>query len=547
MCRRILYGEHLQDVNARIAVQIPDVRQSAWGRPDMGSNPFKAVWSVLSTLYDRGPSVSLGTSDGLIVPAQDLAKRAAGQGLWSLMSRVQRDTLALREMWMRVSVAPRDGAPGQFDPVYEPAYPDVVHAEASGDRPGVPHAIWHARLRETSDGVEWMWDHVSVEDPEHPVYRIVRAHGDKLVDVSSAYPDSGAGSWPDVWRDRQGRPVLPYVLYHAAQTPYLYDPYQTRELVEGTLNLAVLRTYVAHVARSAAWRQRYTIDCYLTGAEAVAEGDDGKTRTRVVLDPATIAAFNRSSDEANPQVGTFDLPAVPSELWEYIEGYERKLIAEAGINPADQMAMKGDPRSGFALAVSRDSQREAKRRFEPQFQRCDQELLRVTAVQLNRAEGRSYPEFGYRVTYKGVPQSAPERAALRAHLLELMSAGLLDPVSAYQELHPGVTDPEALSALRAIGTVKEQIAADTGGGTGDVQAQALNGAQATALANLAAQVALGQLPAGAAKAVAAVSFPGVPSVLLDSIFTGLDSFEPRPEAAAENEAAEPGVSDGRQV
>jgi hypothetical protein len=452
--RRILYGEHLPDVLERLKLQIPDVRRQAWGRPDMASNPFKEVWTALSTLYDRAPSVTV-TADGLVMQADELARRVAGQGYWSLMARAQRDTLALREMWIRVSVAERPGVPGAYDPVFEPVYPDLVIAEASPDRPTEPHTVYHARLRERADGSEeWLWDHVSIENPAAPVYRVLARQGDDLLDVSDEYPD--VGEWPDAWRDATGRPVLPYVLFHAARTPYLHDPYQTIELVEGTLNVAVLRTFVAHVARAATWKQRYGIDVEPVGAETVV-GDDGLTRSRVVLDPATMAMFRRAEPESNPQVGTLDVPVLPAELWGYIEGYERKLLASAGINPADLMAMHGDPRSGYALAVSRDSQREAQRRYEPQFRAGDQEVLRLAAVMLNRTEGASYPEFGYRVTYHGIPLSAQEKAAQRQHLLELLDAGLIDMVSAYQDLHPGTTDAQALEALQAIAQIRAQI------------------------------------------------------------------------------------------
>jgi hypothetical protein len=373
MCRRILYGEHLEDIRTRIALQIPEVRREAWGHPDMASNPYKAVWTALSTLYDRAPSVTL-TSEGLVASAQELADRAAGAGLWSTMARAQRDTLALRELWMRVSVVARPDVDDAYDPVYEPVYPDLTTAIAHADRPGVPHTIYHARLRDRPDGSqEWLWDEVSIADPDAPTYRVLRRKGDELQDLSADYPDVGA--WPDVWRDGQGRPVLPYVLYHAARTPYLFDPYQTKELVEGTLNVGVLRTYVAHVARAAAWRQRYGINVQPVGAGNADENSDGKGRQRVITDPATIMLFQPMEETANTTLGTFDVPVMPTELWDYIEGYERKLIAEAGINPADQQAMAGDPRSGYALSVSRDSQREAQRRFEPQFRAGDQEVL----------------------------------------------------------------------------------------------------------------------------------------------------------------------------
>lgn len=460
--RRILYGEHYDDVLERMQLQLHDVRKEAWGHPDMASNPFKAVWSALSTLYDRAPSVTVDGESAGYIP-----QLAADEGLWQLMARAQRDCLALRELYIFVSVTlDDDGSPV---PVYEPVYPDLVVAFDDPANPGVPVELFRARDRvvQGDDGesrIEWLWDHYSVRDPAAPVYRIIRAKGkDDHADVSALF---GVEGWPDEWRDARGRPVLPGVLYHAAQTPYIYDPYQTRELVEGTLNVAVLRTFVAHVARNSAWRQRYSIDVVPAGANIADENRDGKGRMSVVADPATIIRFIATDrDGANPQVGTFDVPVVPAELWAYIEGYERKLLAESGINPADAMAMKGDPRSGYALAVSRDSQREAQRRYEPQFRRGDQAVLGLTAMQVNRLLGTDYPETGYRVTYHGVPQSAQERAAQRQHLLELLDAGLIDMVSAYQDLHPGTTDEEAMQALQRIQAIREQIAAagSTGG------------------------------------------------------------------------------------
>lgn len=453
--RRILYGEHYDDVIDRMSLQLHDVRREAWGHPDMASNPFKAVWSVLSTLYDRAPTVTyIASEEGAVESAGYIPELAAAEGYWQLMARAQRDCLALRELYIRVTVGLDDD--GNPQPIYEPVYPDLVVALDDPANPGVPVELFHARLRdvpakEGGTRPEWLWDHLSVRDLEQPVYRVIRTKGDDAVDLSGLF---GVEGWPEEWRDAQGRPHLPYALGHAAQTPYIYDPYQTRELVEGTLNVAVLRTFVAHVARNSAWRQRYGIDVVPAGASNADENRDGKGRVSMVADPATIVMFNAAErDGANPRVGTFDIPVVPEQLWAYIEGYERKLLAEAGINPADAMAMKGDPRSGYALAVSRDSQREAQRRYAPQFQRLDQKVLSLTAMQVNRLKGTNYPEDGYRVTYHGVPQSAGERAALRAHLLELVEAGLLSRVDAYKQLNPGLTDADAAKQLARIAAI----------------------------------------------------------------------------------------------
>ena len=440
MCRRILYGEHLADVQARIQARVPTQRKEAWGTPDMGSNPYKAVWTSLATLYDAAPSVTVDGAEA------EVTARVVGVGLWPLMARVCRDTLGLREMWLRVDAVPRAGVEGAADLTYEPLYPDMVCAAGTAERPDVPVIVWHARLRHRSgqDHPEWVWDALDVSDPDAPRYQLLLPTRDGL-ELVDEYP------WPDRWRDAMGRPILPYVLYHAARTPYIYDPYQSRELVEGTLDVAVLRTFVAHVARNAAWRQRWAIDCEPAGAGTVS--DDGTPRTSVVTDPATVSIWRRHDvDGANPQLGTFEVPVIPAELWSYIDGYTRQMLTEAGITPPDAQALGGDPRSGYALAISRDTQREAQRRFSPMFARSDSETLRLSAIMLNRMEGSNLPEFGYRVSYHGVPQSSAERDAVRRHVLDLRDAGLISRLDAYIALNPGLTRDQAKKALAEIDT-----------------------------------------------------------------------------------------------
>lgn len=441
--RRILYGEHEHDVVERLEKQLGAVRREAWGVVDLSSNPFKLVWSSLATLYDRWPTV---TGDDA------LASVVADAGLWPLMSRVQRDALALREMWLRVDVADTPEGP---ELVYEPVYPDLVVARDEGDRPGVPVEVYHARRRKTQrgdrEGVEWMWDHYDVSDPDAPVYRIMRAARaeeprEGLIDVSADY---GVDGWPDRWRDASGAPVLPMVLYHAARTPRVYDPYQTRELVEGTLTSCLMRTHLLHVIKQASWAQRYAVDAVVQGMGYSDEDGDGHGRSSIVTDPATVLMLRSTEDGKSPQISQWSPPSDPLKLMELIEAYERKLMAESGVRP-DVTRTSSDPRSAVALTVDRESQREAQRRFEPQFRAGDLETLRVSAALLNRSVAGSYAETGHAITYHGIPQSAQEIKAQREHLLALIDAGLADPVSAYQELHPGTTDEGALRALLQI-------------------------------------------------------------------------------------------------
>ena len=144
------------------------------------------------------------------------------------------------------------------------------------------------------------------------------------------------------------------------------------------------------------------------------------------------------------------MPAEPSVIGEYCAAMERRLVHEAGLISPDPQALGGDARSGFAISVNRDGQREVQRRTMPLFNRADRAVLALTAAQLNALEGTSYPTAGYTIAYRGIPQSASERQAHRVHVLELMEAGLMDRVTAYMELYPGVSQQQALEALAAI-------------------------------------------------------------------------------------------------
>jgi len=133
-----------------------------------------------------------------------------------------------------------------------------------------------------------------------------------------------------------------------------------------------------------------------------------------------------------------------------ISQYEARVAAFSGISPAEISRANGDPRSGYALSISREGQREAQRRFEPQFRRGDQQLLEVSAALANRHLGTSYPETGYRVQYQSIPLSPNELEAQREDLIAKMDAGLLSPVDAYMALNPGIDRPEAIFRLQEV-------------------------------------------------------------------------------------------------
>lgn len=449
--RRMLYGAWRPDLVERIEWAIGSVRRDAWGVPDLSSNVFRSSFSSLAVLYDRRPTVSHDNANA----AAQVGGLVSGAGYWSLMQRVQRDTLGLREMFIRVDAMLADN--GQVEMSYRPVPPDMVLAEASPDRPDVPVEIYELRLRhDTAGRPRWTYDYLSIEPGKDPYYRVIAAGGDESgEDLSLEYLGVEGGLVGEAYPYRRldGTVYLPYALYHAAKTGALFDPYEASELVEGSLNVAVLWTFWGHTVRQASWPQRYAIGVQAPGASV--EGDEVTSmREAIVPDPATVLLFSPTDESMSPQIGQWEAGADPNTLQEAIGNYERRIAAFAGVSASDVQRVAGDPRSGFALAINREAAREAQRRYEPVFRPVDEQVMGITAAMVNAITGRDeLPEYGYRIQYASLPPSVEERQGEREHVLALIGAGLLDRVSAYQQLHPGMTRGDAERALSEIASV----------------------------------------------------------------------------------------------
>jgi len=437
--RRLLYGVWEDDLRTRLLLLLGEARSEAWKAADMSANVFRSSVQQISTLYDRAVTV---TGD------DELAARIQAAGLWQLMQRGQRDTIGMRELYQRVDVV-------HGSLVYRPVFADMVEASAPPDTPEQPTRLAELQLREhPATGRQlWVWERWDISDPAAPSVRVTDDQG---LDVSPLYlvaadgspsPPGGLRGDAFAWRRADGQPLLPYVALHAAKTGQLFDPYEARELVEGTLTCACLWSFFVHAALTASWPQRYGINVDLSGGVT---GTDGSTRSRVRLDPATLALFVSAEEaEGQPIIGQFSAGADLSGLVTAIALYERRLAAFAGVSPADVQRVAGDPRSGFALSINLAGKREAAAKFAPIFAANDAATVALSAVLLNRATGTSYPEDGYRVTYRKIPLSAEELTARRTHLVELVDQGLMSRVDAYRELND-VTEAEAVVDLEEI-------------------------------------------------------------------------------------------------
>lgn len=516
--RRVLYSVFREDLISRLTKAIGHVRRQMWGEPDMTANPYLALWSQLAVLYHRSPE--LGGPDGV----DELATAIQDAGYWGLMGRVQRDVLALREVLIRVEVS--DAGELSFRVVF----PDMATAEAEPKAPSTP-----VRIRElvwTAD-YGWVWYDLETRSSRGgPYYRAITVEG--ALDVSVAVLGGRYEGETYPYIDDMGLPFLPYVVYHAAETACLWDPYAYREVVEGALNIGVLLTFYQHCVRNSAWSQRYVVGAQPAGAD-VSDGDeeDGSTvlapptsRSEVQTDPASLLVLEPTETDGTTQVqpiiGQWSSPVNPDDVLRSILVYERRLLIMAGLQPPDVTKQEADVRSGYSLAVAREAVREQQAAYEEQFRRGDLQVLRIVALLLNAVTDSSHPTEGFRISYKALPKSPAELKADREELLALVDAGFLDRVTAYQRLNPGLDRTEAEAALAEIALQNAP---------GEVGQQPLAGAQLSALLQVLAAVGGGQLTPDAGAGLVLLVVPTLEPQKARDLAAGARSTAPTPSPA----------------
>ena len=455
--RRILYGEHEEDLRERTQRQVGKTRFEAWGRDvDMSSNVAATVYSGMAVQYDKTPTVSheagtdidgLTGSDGLMTQA----------GIWQMMPRIQRDSFGLRTMFTRVNAS-------DTELLYRRVFPDMVVTEALSDRPDVPVLLKELRLYKdpSTRKPEWCWDVFDIRDPSAPSYHVVRdADGVSRSDTYLSTPDNADG---DLSGDRypyrfdDGAAFIPYAIHRPVKSGSMWDAWTQQQVFDGTLQSGVYQTMFAHIMRSSSWGQKWAIGVEPAGTGTNDENADGHGRRGVISDPAVLLIFEQLADfEGQPTVGTFPVSCSPGEFQEAIGHYERRVSVAAGLPASDVLRVSGDPRSGYALAVSREGLRTLQRKHEEEYRRSDLHMLAISAAIANRSGLGSFPESGYRIEYLALPKTPKELQEEAQYLSEQVAAGMISKVEAYQRQHPGISAEQAEAALREIAEVNRRF------------------------------------------------------------------------------------------
>ena len=406
-----------------------------WGYPDITKNVARSIISQLAILYDQRPRLS-HPDNGARLKMEAVLDEA---GWWQLATSMQRMCLAQREQWVRVSsVSEREA----LVPLIRVVPMDLVWCEAHPETPDVPHTVWEWRPRLDADGKSvWTIDVLSVADPKEPVWRVLS--GDGKIDLSEQY---GVTGWPAEWGDS-----LPGVLYHAQRTGHLRNGFEGAELFEGALRVGVLYTFWMHLVKDCSWPQRILVNSLVSGMDP---GADGLPQS-VPLDPSAVLQIRDMSPTAQARVEQWEPAGNPVELLGSIQDYAADLAVDFDISPADIQRSHGDARSGYAIFMTREGQRHAQRRYEPQFRRGDLELLAVVGRQLG------LPTTGWSIAYPGLPLSVDERTTQVAEYQTRTELGISSPVDLLARLEQ-IPEDEARERLRQMAADRAEFASQGG-------------------------------------------------------------------------------------
>ena len=430
---RLLDGLWRQDLQRALSGEFEPTRLRLQGPVDVTKNLFRSLITQIAVLYDQAPLVVHEDPRAALVMEQV----TDDAGLWQLATSHQQSVLGLREGGYRLDVPP---STGELLVRVVPAY--LLWAEAAPHDPDVPVTVHEYRIRCDEKGREmWTRDVLSIADPDRPVYRVESADG--KLDMSALFLGGSLSGDAYPYRFADGKPFLPFILYHATRTGKMWDPFRGIELVDGTLTIAGLWTQWRHLVRDASWPQRWGINVQVDGLSA--DGNTGDVS--VMTDPATMVSFSPKVPGQGASVGQFAPGGDPKELGSAIRDYAADLAADFDLSPSDIQRTHTDPRSGFAIEVSRSGKRAAQRRFEPQFQRGDAQTLTIAAALLNRANDAGLPEAGWSVKYRGLPLGMEERKLLMEDHKMRAEMGVTSKPHLLAQLE-GITVDQARDMLR---------------------------------------------------------------------------------------------------
>ncbi len=396
---RLLTGEWMHDLEISVLAEVGAQRRRYWGAPDISKNIFRDVVSQLSVLYD---------SEGAATHEDEAAVEAMHTRLtlwWAFMREHQRFVEGLRECLLKVDMVPTedpDKDADQWKPIFNTITPDLYDIEFDDRNPTKMVKISHWVQRKVDKRVVWTVDVWSLKEGDK-AYAIFDDQGN---DVSNRFLDADQQKG---WFDDNGR-YLPFVHYHAAINGKNFNSMYGAELVCMTYKVGVFWTYWGHILKDCSYPARWGLNARLIGTAA-----DEATGTEYVTADANVFMNFKSHGNEPGSIGQFEPGGDPKSIGESIVMYAAEGLNAWGISQGDNMRVSADPRSGFAIALSRETIREHQAKATPAFRVSDTQTLSLIARMSNEADALDLPVTGWGITYRGIPPSAQEQAGKLDH------------------------------------------------------------------------------------------------------------------------------------
>ena len=396
---RLLNGTWIHDLELSILAEVGEQRRRYWGAPDISKNIFRDVVSQLSVLYD---SEGAATHDDTAA-AESMHTRLALW--WPFMREHQKFVEGLRECLLKVDMVPTedpDKDADQWRPIFSTITPDLYDLEFDTRDPSKIIKVSHWVERKIGDKVTWTVDVWSLKESDKP-YTIFDDEGN---DVSSRFLDEDQRKG---WFDDNGQ-YLPFVHYHAAINGKNFNGSHGAELVCMTYKVGVFWTYWGHILKDCSYPARWGLNARLIGTAS-----DEATGTEYVTADANVFMNFKTHGNQPGSIGQFNPGGDPKAIGESIVMYSAEGLNAWGISQGDNLRVSADPRSGFAIALSRETIREHQAKATPAFRVADTQTIGLIARMSNEADALELPVTGWNITYRGIPPSAQEQAGKLDH------------------------------------------------------------------------------------------------------------------------------------
>jgi hypothetical protein len=415
--QRIMNGEWREDAYEYLKQLLGAKRaDQAWGGQavvDIGTNILREDAEAKSTLYDRAPRFRCVVDGEEIESASLLMNQLLDRAQYPvLMQDVLAQVLGLNDFCVRYKV--KLDAAGLVVELHPTSPGRVLLAEPRADDPRQPSKVceeWH------DDG-----------------RAVVRCWTDELTWLQELDGSRIEGSEVE-----HGQGVCPWVFYHVHGRPKLWLPYYRSEVVESTYRVAMAYSYLDHNLFEASWSQRYTINLAPMGADAQLSLD-GTAAPVIDADPTSVLQLEQI-DESKPGSASQWRPgADPEVMGRAVARLHGRATLAAGGSDLAVYRKSGNAESAYAMAITREMQREAQVAMAPRMAPSDRLLAGRIALACSLLVPGVFPaDADWRVRYYALPPQREEleRLSLAVELGALTLADLrqaVDPFASPEEV-----------------------------------------------------------------------------------------------------------------